>query len=245
VAGLLSLPVVDASLAVAAAIMLRPAGRLSGVNLALLVSFLAAVLLIQLVPGPGMLFIVANGITGGARAGVAAAFGAAAGMVVHTVAAALGLAALFLHAPLAYDLVRIAGAGYLLWLAAKAFRATGPAVPARLGTPEAPVRAARVFVRALANNLANPKVILFFVSYLPQFVDRSRGHVTVQFLILGLLFLLVGLVVVDLPIGLCAGRAGQLLARRRAVTRLLGKAAGTIYAGLAAWTLRRVAADAR
>ena len=190
-----------------------------------------------------MLFIVANGITGGVRAGVAAAFGAAAGMVVHTVAAALGLAALFLHAPLAYDLVRIAGAGYLLWLAAKAFRATGPAVPARLGTPEA--RAARVFVRALANNLANPKVILFFVSYLPQFVDRSRGHVTVQFLILGLLFLLVGLVVVDLPIGLYAGRAGQLLARRRAVTRLLGKAAGTIYAGLAAWTLRRVAADAR
>src|SRR4029453_12301224 len=86
--------------------------------------------------GPGMLFIVANGITGGVRAGVAAAFGAAAGMVVHTVAAALGLAALFLHAPLAYDLVRIAGAGYLLWLAAKAFRATGPAVPARLGTPE-------------------------------------------------------------------------------------------------------------
>jgi hypothetical protein len=64
------------------------AGRLSGVNLALLASFLAAVLLIQLTPGPGMLFIVANGITGGARAGVAAAFGAAAGMVVHTVAAA-------------------------------------------------------------------------------------------------------------------------------------------------------------
>jgi threonine/homoserine/homoserine lactone efflux protein len=212
------------------------------VNLALLASFLAAVLLIQLVPGPGMVFIVANGITGGPRAGLAAAFGAAAGMVVHTVAAALGLAALFLHAPLAYDLVRIAGAGYLLWLAVKAFRSAGVAVPAQ---PGAPAGTARVFVRALANNLANPKVILFFVSYLPQFVDRSRGHVTVQFLVLGALFLLVGLVVVDIPIGLCAGRAGRLLARRAAVGRLLGKAAGTIYAGLAAWTLRRVAAGAR
>jgi threonine/homoserine/homoserine lactone efflux protein len=116
------------------------------------------------------------------------------------------------------------------------------AVPAQ---PGAPAGTARVFVRALANNLANPKVILFFVSYLPQFVDRSRGHVTVQFLVLGALFLLVGLVVVDIPIGLCAGRAGRLLARRAAVGRLLGKAAGTIYAGLAAWTLRRVAADAR
>jgi threonine/homoserine/homoserine lactone efflux protein len=215
------------------------------VNLALLVSFLAAVLLIQLVPGPGMLFIVANGISGGARAGVAAAFGAAAGMVVHTVAAALGLAALFLHAPLVYDLVRIAGAGYLLWLAATAWRSADVAVPTGPGTPDASIKAARVFVRALLNNLANPKVILFFVGYLPQFVDRGRGHVTAQFLVLGALFLLVGLVVVDVPLGLCAGRAGHLLARRRAVARLLGKAAGTIYAGLAVWTLRRVAADAR
>jgi threonine/homoserine/homoserine lactone efflux protein len=207
------------------------------------VPFLAAVLLIQLVPGPGMLFIVANGITGGARAGVAAAFGAAAGMVVHTVAAALGLAALFLHAPLVYDLVRVAGAGYLLWLAVKAWRSAGVAVPTPPGTPSAPVGAARVFVRALANNLANPKVIVFFVGYLPQFVDYSRGHVTAQFLVLGVLFLLVGLVVVDVPVGLCAGRAGRLLARRAAAARLLGKAAGTIYAGLAGWTLRRVAAD--
>jgi threonine/homoserine/homoserine lactone efflux protein len=212
------------------------------VNLALLASFLAAVLLIQLVPGPGMLFIVANGITGGARAGVAAAFGAAAGMVVHTVAAALGLAALFLHAPVAYDGVRVAGAGYLLWLAVKAFRSGGVAAPTQPGTPAG---TARVFVRALLNNLANPKVILFFVSYLPQFVDRSRGHVTAQFLVLGALFLLVGLVVVDIPMGLCAGRAGRLLARRAAVAGRLGKAAGTIYAGLATWTLRRVVADAR
>jgi threonine/homoserine/homoserine lactone efflux protein len=215
------------------------------VKLALLVPFLAAVLLIQLTPGPGMLFIVANGITGGARAGVAAAFGAAAGMVVHTVAAALGLAVLFLHAPLVYDLVRVAGAGYLLWLAARAWRSAGLAVPAQPGAPGATARPARVFVRALANNLANPKVVLFFVSYLPQFVDRGRGHVTVQFLLLGGLFLLVGLVVVDVPIGLCAGRAGRFLARRLAVARLLSKVAGTVYAGLAAWTLRRVAAEAR
>lgn len=214
-------------------------------SFALLVPFLVAVLLIQLTPGPGMLFIVANGITGGARAGVAAAFGAAAGMVVHTVTAALGLAALFLHAPLAYDLVRVAGAGYLLWLAAKAWRSAGVAVPAQPGTTGARARPARVFVRALLNNLANPKVVLFFVSYLPQFVDRGRGHVTVQFLVLGALFLLVGLVVVDVPIGLCAGRAGRFLARRAAVARLIGKVAGTIYAGLAAWTLRRVAIQAR
>jgi threonine/homoserine/homoserine lactone efflux protein len=102
-----------------------------------------------------------------------------------------------------------------------------------------------VFVRALLNNLANPKVILFFASYLPQFVDRSRGHVTAQLLLLGALFLLVGLVVVDIPLGLCAGRASQLLACRAALGRLLGKAAGTIYAGLAAWILRRVAIDTR
>jgi len=215
------------------------------VNSALLASFLVAVLLIQLAPGPGMLFILANGITGGARAGVAAAFGAAAGMVVHTVAAALGLAALFLHAPLVYDLVRIAGAGYLLWLAINSFRSADLAMPRPLRPAGAAARPARVFGRALLNNLANPKVILFFVGYLPQFVDHGRGHVTVQFLILGALFLLVGLVVVDIPLGLCAGQAGQVLARRPALGRLTGKLSGTIYAGLAAWTLRRVAADTR
>jgi threonine/homoserine/homoserine lactone efflux protein len=154
------------------------------------------------------------------------------------------LATLFVHAPLIYNLVRIAGALYLLWLAVTSFRSSQSG-PGQLLPANATSRPARVFVRALVNNLANPKVIVFFVSYLPQFVDPARGHVTTQFLVLGALFLLVGLVVVDIPIGVCAGRAGQLLARRPTLGRLLGKAAGTIYAGLAAWTLRRVATDVR
>src|ERR1700727_3501757 len=82
----------------------------------LLLSFLSAALVVQLVPGPGMLFILANGMAGGARNGVAAACGAATGMVFHTVAAAAGLAALFAHAPAAYDVLRIIGGVYLLWL---------------------------------------------------------------------------------------------------------------------------------
>jgi threonine/homoserine/homoserine lactone efflux protein len=219
--------------------------EVTGVNMALLVSFLLAVLLIQLTPGPGMLFILASGITAGPRGGIAAAFGAAAGMVVHTMAAALGLAAVFLHAPLVYDLVRIAGAAYLLWLAVRTFRSSGLAVLPQPGALSLAPRPMHVFVRALVNNLANPKVILFFVSYLPQFVDPTRGFITGQFLLLGVLFLLVGLVVVDLPFGLCSGWAGQFLTRRPALGRLVGKAAGTVYASLAVWTLRRVAADTR
>jgi len=138
----------------------------------LFVSFFSAALIVQLIPGPGMLFILANGIAGGPRAGIAAACGAASGMVFHTFAAALGLAALFSQAPAAYDALRIAGGIYLLWLAIGHFRTASSALAAEPGERR-PAR--RVFVRAWLNNLANPKVILFYLAFLPQFVAPGGG----------------------------------------------------------------------
>jgi threonine/homoserine/homoserine lactone efflux protein len=157
-----------------------------------LLSFLSAALVVQLVPGPGMLFILASGVAGGPRAGVAAALGAASGMVVHTVAAALGLAALFAHAPAAYDVLRIAGALYLFW---------------------------------------NPKVILFYLAFLPQFVAPGAGSATVQLLVLGFLSLLLGLVI-DLALGTFAGRIGDWLRTRAPVRRAIERLAGTIMGAL-------------
>jgi threonine/homoserine/homoserine lactone efflux protein len=194
----------------------------------LLASFLVAALIIQLVPGPGMLFILAQGMAGGPRAGVAAALGAAAGMMVHTIAAVAGLAALFAHVPVAYDVLRIGGALYLLWLAVGHLRGT-----AALG--ERPAVAApstrRVFVRAGLNNLANPKVILFYLAFLPQFVDRELGAVPVQLLALGVVFLAIGLVL-DLAIGTLAGRLGDVLRRRRGLRRAIDRVAATVLGAL-------------
>jgi threonine/homoserine/homoserine lactone efflux protein len=195
----------------------------------LLLSFLSAALVVQLVPGPGMLFILANGIAGGARAGIAAAFGAAAGMVFHTVAAALGLAALFAHAPAAYDVLRIIGGVYLLWLAVGHFRS---ASADKLLAADGERRSARrVFVRAWLNNLANPKVILFYLAFLPQFVAPRAGSATVQLLILGLLFLVLGLGI-DLALGAFSGRIGEWLRRRVSLRKWIERTAGTVMGGL-------------
>jgi threonine/homoserine/homoserine lactone efflux protein len=175
-----------------------------------------------------MLFILANGIASGPRAGVAAAFGAATGMIVHTAAAAAGLAAVFRAAPPIYDAVRLAGAAYLLWLAYSHFRSPGSLGAVHAGTRRSSAR--RVYLRSMVNNLANPKVILFFVAFLPQFVVPGAPAV-VQFVVLGTLFLLVGLVL-DVAIGLLSGQIGETLRRREWVTRLLDRIAGTIFAGL-------------
>jgi threonine/homoserine/homoserine lactone efflux protein len=198
----------------------------------LFASFLSAALIVQLVPGPGMLFILANGIAGGRRAGIAAAFGAASGMVIHTFAAALGLAALFARAPAAYDVLRIAGAVYLLGIAVGHFRAAASG-DGFAGGPGGPGRrsARRVFVRAWLNNLANPKVILFYLAFLPQFVAPGSGSVTVQLLLLGFVFLLIGLVI-DLLLGAFSGRIGEGLRRRPAVRRGIDGLAGTIMGAL-------------
>ncbi len=201
--------------------------------------FLLAVLVIQVTPGPGRLFILANGVAGGPRAGVAAAFGAASGMLVHTGAAAAGLAALFRAAPTVYDGVRLAGAAYLLWLAVGHFRSGGGLGALEPATSSSSTR--RVYLRAMLNNLANPKVILFFVAFLPQFIVRGGAPAVLQFVVLGGLFLLVGLVL-DVAIGILAGRIGEAVRRREWVTRLLDRLAGTIFAGIG---LRMALSDKR
>jgi threonine/homoserine/homoserine lactone efflux protein len=199
-------------------------------NWGLLAGFLLAALVIQVTPGPGMLFVLANGITGGARAGTAAACGAASAMIVHTTVVALGLAALFRAAPTALEALRIGGALYLGWLALRAFRSP-PLTPDSSQDREM-IRFWTVFIRGAINNLLNPKIILFYLVFLPQFVDTRTGHVPAQLFTLGLALLLVGLVV-DLSIGVISGHIRGLLQRQRVVARLINKVAGTIYGGLA------------
>ncbi|MER6981951.1 LysE family translocator, partial [Streptomyces carpinensis] len=150
----------------------------------------------------------------------------------HTVAAALGLSALFAALPTLYHALRWAGAAYLLYLAAKAFR--DRAVPVGEsedeGRPEAGRR--RAFWQGAVTNLLNPKVILFNVSFLPQFVNPRLGHVPEQFLLLGLTITVLGFAV-DGSIGLLSGRLSALLRRSRRVARGLDIFSGTVFTGLA------------
>lgn len=191
-----------------------------------LLAFVPAGLALNLTPGADMMFVLAQGIRGGTRAGMAANLGIAAGCVLHVLIAALGLAALLKTHPAAFEAIRWAGVAYLLWLAWKAWRSAGPEA-ARV----APAPVLRVFRDGLVVNLLNPKVVLFILAFLPQFVAPERP-VLPQFLILGLVFCLGGLLVNGL-VAAFAGRLGAVLLRRAAVARALNRLSGTIFAGLA------------
>ncbi|BCJ37082.1 hypothetical protein Athai_45850 [Actinocatenispora thailandica] len=195
---------------------------------ALLPGYLVAVLLIAIAPGPDMAYIVAAATAHGPRAGVLSAAGMAAGMVVHVTATAVGLAALLTAVPVALDLIRLAGAAYLGWLAVDTLRsATGGGLAGRA----TPTRG-QLLRRATMTNLANPKVILFFAAFLPHFVRLDRGSVTAQLLALGAMFLLVGLLV-DSVIGLAAGQLRTALAPGSRAGRTLTVLAGATFAVLA------------
>jgi threonine/homoserine/homoserine lactone efflux protein len=202
------------------------------VNSSLLMQFVLAATVICVIPGPDQVFIVATAATRGVRAGLAAAFGMASGMIVHTTLAALGLSALLKSAPDARMGVRVVGACYLIYLAIHEFRgANRRHDPIAAEDPTAKhVRAA--WQRGVFTNLANPQVVLFYLAFLPQFVDYRMGHVTTQLVVLGAIFMLLGLVV-DLIEAVLAGQFGALM-RRRLADSSLGRIIGSVYALLAA-----------
>lgn len=191
----------------------------------LLAGFIPAALALNLTPGADMMFCLGQGLRGGPRAALAADAGIALGGMVHVAVAGLGLGALVASAPWAFDAIRWIGVAYLLWLAARALRSNG--TPGNL--PQ--TRAATAFRDGLLVNLSNPKVILFVLAFVPQFVDASRP-VLPQFLIFGAVLSLGGLVV-NGAVGLLAGGAGQQLARSAALGRWLARVSAMVFAGLA------------
>ena len=191
-----------------------------------LLAFLPAALALNLTPGADMMFTLGQGLKGGWRAGQAANLGIAAGGMVHVLLAALGLAAVLKAHPAAFETVRWAGVAYLLWLAWKSLRA-GPVT----ATEVARAGHLRIFREALVVNLLNPKVILFILSFLPQFVDPARPVVP-QFLTLGAVFCAGGLMVNGL-VGGFAGTIGGRLARSASLSRWLGRISAGIFGLLA------------
>lgn len=193
---------------------------------ATLMLFVPAALALNLTPGADMMFCLGQGLRGGPRAALAADAGIAAGCMVHVAAAGLGLGALVAAWPAAFEAIRWAGVAYLLWLAVRMLRtgAAGAATGAAL-------RPARAFRQGLAVNLLNPKVILFVLAFVPQFVDPA-APILPQFLILGGVIAAGGLVV-NGAVGVMAGGLGARLAGGGVAQVWLGRATAVIFAGLA------------
>jgi threonine/homoserine/homoserine lactone efflux protein len=163
--------------------------------------FVVAGLALNIVPGADMTFVVASAARGGRRGGIVAALGIGAGTLVHIVAATLGLSAILASSQTAFDLIKWAGAAYLLWIAVSLVRGKeAPAAPS----------GGRTFRAAMLVNVLNPKVALFFLAFLPQFVDPAAAMPWLQILCLGLWFDLVGTLVNIVIAVAAAGTAARL-----------------------------------
>jgi threonine/homoserine/homoserine lactone efflux protein len=198
------------------------------IDTATLSLFVLAVLALFLSPGPNMAFVLSHGLAHGTRGGFAAAIGISAADLVHTLFAATGVTALVAAWPPSFDLLRYAGALYLLWLAWQALR---PA-RARSAAEAQPASFARIVRMALLNNLVNPKALLFFMVFLPQFVNPARGHVTLQLLVLGVILSAMALVF-STVLGAFSGQIGRRLQARPGAAKFQRGFLAFVMAGLA------------
>ena len=191
--------------------------------------FLTSSILLALAPGPDNLFVLAQSAQHGRKAGLIVTFGLCTGVLVHTAAVTFGVAAIFQTSAMAFTLLKYIGAAYLIYLAWMSFRATGKA-GADKKVKKLSYR--KLYFRGVIMNVTNPKVSIFFLAFLPQFVDPSHGPIIPQMLQLGGLFILSTIWIFG-GVALLAGTFGTWLARSERATKILNWMAGTVFAGLA------------
>jgi threonine/homoserine/homoserine lactone efflux protein len=202
----------------------------------LFVVFMAGAIALNLTPGPDMAFVLAQSAGRGARVGIAAALGIGIGTMFHMTLAAFGLAALFAAWPLAFDIVRYAGAAYLVWIAIGMFRN-----PPHLGGAVREASAWDAFRQGVVTNVLNPKVAMFFIAFLPQFVSRDAGPAWAQILLLGIAFDISG-TLVNVLVAIGSGSLADRLKHNPMIGKIMGWISGSVMCALAlrlAWPDRR------
>ncbi|MEH6417737.1 LysE family translocator [Pseudomonas sp. CGJS7] len=204
-------------------------------DFATLATYLAAAALLVLIPGPGTAWILTQSATGGTLRGIQAAFGLETATLIHALAAGLGLSALLATSALAFELIKYAGAAYLIWLGIKAWRsAPAPEAAEQTATSDAPPArvhssAREVYLRSVVTGVLNPKVALFFLAFLPQFVHPERGMVWLQFLVLGALLASIGLTH-SMLLTFVAGRIGRRF--KQGGGRWMQRVTGSVFIAL-------------
>lgn len=194
----------------------------------LLVGFIAASLVVLLLPGPGVLYIVARSLSQGRRAGLVSVAGLSAGALLQVIAATVGLSALLLTSASAFNIVKWLGAAYLIYLGLRALLARAPGIDA--GKPETEPLS-RLFADGVIISLFNPKIAIFFLAYLPQFVDPGQDSASLQILLLGLIYLGLALFT-DGAYALLAGSLRQYLNERLVRGPLPRYGNGIVFIGL-------------
>ncbi|WP_445480155.1 LysE family translocator [Lysinibacillus irui] len=190
-----------------------------------LFAFLGTAIILTIMPGPDNLFVLAQSITQDKKAGIATSLGLCTGLLVHISAAVLGISAIIYQSTIIFSIVKFAGAAYLLYLAWQSFRAKGDPFSLQQQNVQAYVK---LYKKGILMNILNPKVSLFFLALLPQFVHPSQGHVALQMLILGIVFLVQALVLFIL-FSLFAGKVRNLIIGQPAIAKRLNMIQGILF----------------
>ncbi len=186
-------------------------------DITVVVSFLFTAIVLTLMPGPDILFVIAQSISQNRRAGIMTALGLCTGLTVHISAAALGISALIYQSALAFTIVKFAGAAYLLYLAWQSFRARNETY---LLQKQKPMELMSLYKKGIIMNLLNPKVSLFFLALLPQFVNETNGNVPMQMIFLGLLFIIQALCIFII-VSVLSEKIGALLKKHTTLSKNL------------------------
>lgn len=200
-----------------------------------LAAFAAASLLLILLPGPAMIFLITRGVIGGRRVGAVSALGIESATLVYVIATALGLTAVLAASAIALSAVRYVGAAYLLYLGVRTLLSRREPLVASPGASDLRTSGWRSWRQGFLVGISNPKVALFFLAFFPQFVHPEAGSVVEQVLVLGAIFVSIG-VVLDVTYGIAGGALGGVLARNGPAVRRSRVAAGLSYLALGGYT---------
>ncbi|MGZ4872440.1 MAG: LysE family translocator [Candidatus Angelobacter sp.] len=190
-------------------------------------TFLVAALALNLAPGPDMLYVIGRSVGQGRKAGIVSSLGVFVGCWAHILAAAFGIAALLRSSPVAFNVVRYAGTAYLIYLGFRMLMQKTDLASQQLKAESL----TSVFRQGVITNMLNPKVAIFFLAFLPQFIDARHGSVALQIVLLGLIFN-VGGTLVNLAVAYAGGTLGELLRRNQRIARLQRRFTGLIFVGL-------------
>ncbi|MGS0742896.1 LysE family translocator [Glaciimonas sp. GG7] len=190
--------------------------------------FLLAAMTLTLAPGPDNIYVLTRGIAQGRKAGLVAALGFSSGLFFHTMLAVFGFAALIKASPNAYVLLRYAGAGYLIYLGVRTLLSTAAI---HMQGPAKPIKLSRIYWQSVIANVLNPKVTLFFIAFLPQFVNAQAGHIPAQMLLLAVVFILQALAIFS-AIACFSGMVGAFFQRKASAAIYLNRLAGSAFIAL-------------
>jgi len=199
------------------------------IELTQLLLFIAASFLLCLAPGPDNIYVLTQGMTKSKKAAIITTFGLCTGLIIHTSAAALGISVIFQTSQMAFNIVKYAGAAYLLYIAYQAFKYRNE--PLDLSVQNSSSELKKLFFKGFIMNILNPKVSIFFLAFLPQFVNTQAGNVPIQMITLGIIFMIMTVIVFS-SIGIAANLLSSKLQKNPGIVKVMNILTSTVLVAL-------------